>query len=112
MALIQQVLEIVRKRNPNEPEFLQAVTEVLESIRPVIDRSKKVRDARILERLVEPERMIQFRVPWIDDKGQIQVNRGFRVQMDQRPRPLQRRVTFSSDGLREHHQVPCVRTSI
>src|SRR5204862_5897842 len=63
-------------------EFLQAVTEVLESIRPVIDRSKKLRDARILERLVEPERMIQFRVPWIDDKGQIQVNRGFRVQMN------------------------------
>src|SRR5215467_3613038 len=82
MALIQDVLEIVKKRNPNEPEFLQAVTEVLESIRPVIERSKKVRDARILERLVEPERMIQFRVPWIDDKGQIQVNRGFRVQMN------------------------------
>src|SRR5436190_11665731 len=82
MALIQEVLEIVRKRNPNEPEFLQAVTEVLESIRPVIERNKKYRDAKILERLVEPERMIQFRVPWIDDKGQIQVNRGFRVQMN------------------------------
>src|SRR5712672_1876112 len=82
MALIQEVLEIVTKRNRNEPEFLQAVTEVLESIRPVIDRSKKLRDARILERLVEPERMIQFRVPWIDQKGQIQVNRGFRVQMN------------------------------
>jgi len=63
MALIQEVLEVVKKRNPNEPEFLQAVTEVLESIRPVIDRSKKCRDAKILERLVEPERMIQFRVP-------------------------------------------------
>src|SRR6184192_3201908 len=82
MALIQEVLEIVRKRNPNEPEFLQAVTEVLESIRPVIERNKKYRDAKILERLVEPERMIQFRVPRIDDKGQIQVNRGFRVQMN------------------------------
>src|SRR6058998_1594887 len=82
MALIQEVLEIVKKRNPNEPEFLQAVTEVLESIRPVIERNKKYRDAKILERLVEPERMIQFRVPWIDGKGQIQVNRGFRVQMN------------------------------
>src|SRR3989440_12502381 len=82
MALIQEVLETVRKRNRNEPEFLQAVTEVLESIRPVIDRSKKIRDAKILERIVEPERMIQFRVPWIDDKGQIQVNRGFRIQMN------------------------------
>jgi glutamate dehydrogenase (NADP+) len=82
MAHIQDVLEVVKKRNPNEPEFLQAVTEVLESIRPVIERSKKCRDAKILERLVEPERMIQFRVPWTDDKGEIQVNRGFRVQMN------------------------------
>src|SRR5499425_222603 len=82
MALIQEVLEVVKKRNPNEPEFLQAVTEVLESIRPVVERYKKYRDGKILERLVEPERMIQFRVPWIDDKGQIQVNRGFRVQMN------------------------------
>jgi len=82
MGLVQQVLEVVKKRNPNEPEFLQAVTEVLESIRPVIERHKKYRDGKILERLVEPERMIQFRVPWIDDKGQIQVNRGFRVQMN------------------------------
>src|SRR5207237_10887589 len=82
MGLVQQVLEIVKKRNPNEPEFLQAVTEVLESIRPVIERHKKYRDGKILERLVEPERVIQFRVPWIDDKGQLQVNRGFRVQMN------------------------------
>jgi glutamate dehydrogenase (NADP+) len=82
MGLVQQVLEIVKKRNPNEPEFLQAVTEVLESIRPVIERHKKYRDGKVLERLVEPERMIQFRIPWIDDKGQIQVNRGFRVQMN------------------------------
>src|SRR5439155_720430 len=82
MALVEEVLGIVKKRNPNEPEFLQAVTEVLESIRPVIQRNKKYRDGKILERLVEPERVIQFRVPWIDDKGQIQVNRGFRVQMN------------------------------
>src|SRR5499427_5052756 len=102
MALIQDVLEIVKKRNPNEPEFLQAVTEVLESIRPVIDRSKKVRDAKILERLVEPERMIQFRVPWTDHKGQIQVNRGFRVQMNSALGPYK-------GGLRFH---PTVTASI
>jgi glutamate dehydrogenase (NADP+) len=82
MALIQQVLETAKKRNPNEPEFIQAVTEVFESIRPVVERNKKYRDGKILERLVEPERMLQFRVPWIDDSGQIQVNRGFRVQMN------------------------------
>ncbi|HZS16486.1 MAG TPA: NADP-specific glutamate dehydrogenase [Candidatus Udaeobacter sp.] len=82
MGLVQQVLEIVNKRNPNEPEFLQAVTEVLESIRPVIQRNKKYRDGKILERLVEPERVIHFRVPWVNDRGEIQVNRGFRVQMN------------------------------
>ena len=82
MAAIGEVLEIVNRRNPNEPEFLQAVTEVLESIQPVIVRHKKYRDAKILERIVEPERMITFRVPWQDDKGQFQVNRGFRIQMN------------------------------
>src|SRR5881628_373756 len=102
MALIQEVLETVKKRNPNEPEFLQAMTEVLESIRPVIERNKKYRDAKILERLVEPERMIQFRVPWIDDKGQIQVNLGFRVQMNSALRPYK-------GGLRFH---PTVSASI
>src|SRR5207302_6165588 len=102
MVLIQEVLEIVKKRNPNEPEFLQAVTEVLESIRPVIQRSKKCRDAKILERLVEAERMIQFRVPWIDDKGQIQVNRGYRVQMNSALGPYK-------GGLRFH---PTVSASI
>jgi glutamate dehydrogenase (NADP+) len=80
MGLIQEVLEVVKKRNPNEPEFLQAVTEVLESIEPAILKHKKYREGRLLERLVEPERQIIFRVPWLDDKGQVQVNRGFRFQ--------------------------------
>ena len=110
--LIQEVLETVKKRNPNEPEFLQAVTEVLESIRPVIDRSKKLRDAKILERLVEPERMIQFRVPWINDKGQIQVNRGFRVQMNSALGPYKGGLRFHPTVYAEHHQVSRVRTSI
>ncbi len=82
MSHIEEVLETVRKRNAHQPEFLQAVTEVLESIRPIIQQEKKYRDAKILERIVEPERLIHFRVPWIDDHGEIQVNRGFRVQMN------------------------------
>ncbi|MCX8109444.1 MAG: NADP-specific glutamate dehydrogenase [Verrucomicrobiae bacterium] len=82
MGLIEDTLEIVRKRNPGEPEFLQAVTEVLESIEPAIERHKKYQDARILERIVEPERVIIFRVPWEDDRGKFQVNRGFRIQMN------------------------------
>jgi len=82
MGLIQDTLEIVKKRNPNEAEFLQAVTEVLESIEPAVKRHKKYRDGNILPRIVEPERVIMFRVPWQDDKGQFQVNRGFRIQMN------------------------------
>src|SRR5438093_12428699 len=82
MGPVQEVLEIVKRRNPNEPEFLQAVTEVLESIEPAVQGHKKYRDGKILERLVEPEQMIQFSVAWIDDKGQIQVNRVYRVQMN------------------------------
>jgi glutamate dehydrogenase (NADP+) len=102
MGLIQEVLEIVKKRNPNEPEFLQAVTEVLESIEPTVQRHKKYRDGKILERLVEPERLIQFRVPWVDDKRQIQVNRGFRIQMNSALGPYK-------GGLRFH---PTVNASI
>jgi len=82
MSYTQEVLEVVRKRNANEPEFLQAVSEVFESIEPVIARQKKYRDAKILERIVEPERMVVFRVPWQDDQGNFQVNRGFRIQMN------------------------------
>ena len=76
------VLEAVTKRNPYEPEFLQAVTEVLESIEPVIEKRPDLVEAGIVERLVEPERQIIFRVPWIDDNGKVQVNRGFRVQFN------------------------------
>src|SRR5438045_8735640 len=80
-GLVEEVLEIVKKRNPNEPEFLQAVTEVLVSLEPAVQRHKKYRDGKILERIVEPERMVQFRVRWIEHKGQIHVKRGWRVQL-------------------------------
>ena len=82
MGLIQDTLEIVRKRNASEPEFLQAVTEVLESIEPAIQKHRRYRDSNILQRIVEPERMFVFRVPWQDDKGTFQINRGFRIQMN------------------------------
>ena len=102
MNSTQEVLDIVHRRNPNQPEFLQAVTEVFESIAPVIERRKDYRDANILERIVEPERMIQFRVPWIDDKGKVRVNRGFRIQMNSALGPYK-------GGLRFH---PTVNASI
>ena len=76
------LLESVKKRNPNEPEFIQAVTEVFVSLQPVIDQRPDLVEAGVVERIVEPERQIIFRIPWIDDKGKIQVNRGFRVQFN------------------------------
>jgi len=82
MSYIDDVMELVLKRNPAEPEFHQAVKEVLDSIKPAVDRHPEFKENRILERLVEPERVIMFRVPWIDDKGKVQVNRGFRIQFN------------------------------
>jgi len=77
---VDRILETVKKRNPGEPEFLQAVVEVLRSIAPALDRHPEYVEARIVERIVEPERVILFRVPWLDDSGRVQVNRGFRIQ--------------------------------
>ncbi len=79
-ANLDQFLQDVAARNPGQPEFLQAVTEVMESLWPFIEKNPKYADNALLERLVEPERIIQFRVSWMDDKGQVQVNRGFRIQ--------------------------------
>ena len=82
MKAAEQFVAEVVARNPNEPEFHQAVREVVESVYPVVEASKAYRDARILERLVEPERVVMFRVPWVDDQGQVQINRGFRIEMN------------------------------
>jgi glutamate dehydrogenase (NADP+) len=79
---IAEVIEVMGRRNAGEPEFLQAAREVLESLGPVVERHRKYKDSRILERLVEPERQIMFRVAWQDDKGRPQVNRGFRIQFN------------------------------
>lgn len=77
---LENFLEYVRLRNPNEPEFLQAVEEVMGSLWQFIEQNPRYAEDAILERLVEPERVIQFRVTWVDDKGNVQVNRAFRVQ--------------------------------
>jgi len=82
LSYINEVMELVIKRNPAEPEFHQAVREVLESLGPVIERHDEYRKNKVLERLVEPERVIMFRVPWTDDKGGIHVERGFRVEFN------------------------------
>ena len=94
----EHILGLVRAKNPAEPEFHQAVREVVESITLVIERHSEYRANKILERLVEPERVIMFRVPWVDDQGDIQVNRGFRIQMNSAIGPYK-------GGLRFHPSV-------
>ena len=79
---VSNLMAEVKAKNPNEVEFHQAVQEVVESLTLVMDRNPQYRKAKVLERIIEPERVIMFRVPWQDDAGEIHVNRGFRVQMN------------------------------
>ncbi|MFO7687714.1 MAG: NADP-specific glutamate dehydrogenase [Desulfobacterales bacterium] len=95
---MDDMLQLVVNKDPQEKEFHQAVSEVLESVKPVLDQNPIYRQSRILERLVEPERVIMFRVPWLDDQGQPQVNRGFRIEMNSALGPYK-------GGLRFHPSV-------
>jgi len=95
---IEDVLNVVKMKNPAEPEFHQAVQEVFDSLRPALAKHPEFRVARILERIVEPERVLMFRVPWLDDQGNVQVNRGFRIEMNSAIGPYK-------GGLRFHPSV-------
>ncbi|MBN1932542.1 MAG: NADP-specific glutamate dehydrogenase [Desulfobacterales bacterium] len=95
---MSDIIQIVKSKDPTEKEFHQAVGEVMESVKPVLDRNPEYGNAKILERLVEPERVILFRVPWLDDQGTIQVNRGFRIEMSSAIGPYK-------GGLRFHPSV-------
>ncbi|MBQ4617531.1 MAG: NADP-specific glutamate dehydrogenase [Clostridia bacterium] len=92
---LKKVYADVEARNPNEPEFQQAVYEVLESLEPVIEQNPKYQEAGIIERMVEPERQIFFRVPWVDDNGKVQVNRGYRVQFNSAIGPYKGGIRFN-----------------
>ena len=99
MSYVDEVLALVKAKNASEPEFIQAVTEVLESLRAVVDANEeKYRKYAVLERLVEPERIISFRVPWVDDKGEAHVNRAYRVEFNSAIGPYK-------GGLRFHPSV-------
>lgn len=91
---IERVLSLIKKRDPNQPEFYQAAHEILMSLLPVVEKEPQYLD--VLERLIEPERVVQFRVPWIDDKGQLQVNRGFRIQFSSAIGPYKGGLRFHS----------------
>ncbi len=79
---INNFVTAVAERNPNEPEFLQAVHEVAEAVIPFIENNKKYHDKMLLERMVEPERVVMFRIAWIDDAGKTRINKGYRIQMN------------------------------
>ena len=102
MTYVEQVLEDLKKRNPNEPEFHQAATEILTTLAPVVEAHPEYEKAGLLERFVEPERVVMFRVPWVDDNGKTHVNKGYRVQFNSAIGPYK-------GGLRFH---PSVNLSI
>ena len=82
MTYSEKVIAELRERYADQPEFLQAATEVLETIQPALDAHPEFEEQALLERIVEPERVIMFRVPWVDDEGKVQVNRGYRVEFN------------------------------
>ena len=91
---IQEFMDFVKMKNPGEVEFHQAVQEVAESLMPFISKNPKYKKHKILERMVEAERIVSFRVSWVDDKGEIQVNRGYRVQMNSAIGPYKGGIRF------------------
>ena len=95
---VATLLANVKAQNPAEPEFHQAVQEVAESLTLVLDRHREYRQAKILERIIEPERVLMFRVPWLDDRGEVQLHRGFRIEMNSAIGPYK-------GGLRFHPSV-------
>ncbi len=98
MSYVSEQLEKLKAKNANEPEFIQAATEVLTSLEPVFEQNPKYEENGILERITEPERVIMFSVPWVDDNGKVQVNSGFRVQFNSAIGPYK-------GGLRLHPSV-------
>ena len=113
MSYISEVIAATEAKNPGQPEFMQTVREVLESLAPVIEANEELyRKNAILERLVEPDRQVMFRVPWVDDKGVPHVNRGYRVQFNKRNRALQRRFEIPSLRQPQHHEIFGLRANL
>jgi glutamate dehydrogenase (NADP+) len=98
MSIAKEIIEKVKAKDPGQPEFLQAVTEVVESLTLVLDKHPEYRSSKIVERIIEPERVLMFRVPWMDDQGEVHVNRGYRIEMNSAIGPYK-------GGLRFHPSV-------
>ena len=109
---VSQLMADVKAKNPAEPEFHQAVQEVVESLSIVLERHPEYRHAKILERIIEPERVILFRVPWVDDQGQVRVNRGFRIEMNSAIGPYKGGLRFHPSVNLGHPEVPGLRAGV
>nr|WP_119058003.1 NADP-specific glutamate dehydrogenase [Candidatus Ornithobacterium hominis] len=94
MSLLEKFIQKIKENNPNEPEFHQAVEEIAESILPFIEENERYQNKKLLERIAEPERIIMFRVPWVDDQGEIQVNKGYRIEMNSAIGPYKGGIRF------------------
>ena len=106
MSYTQKVLDELKARYPEQPEFIQAATEILGTIQPALDAHPEYEEAALLERLVEPERIVMFRVPWVDDQGKVQVNRGYRVEFNSAIGPYKGGLRFNPTVNPGHAQVP------
>ena len=112
MSYVQRIIDQVKAKDPDQPEFIQAVTEVMSTLEPVIEAHPEYEEVKILERIVEPERIIQFRVPWVDDKGEVQVNRGFRVEYNSAIGPYKGGLRFNPTVYLGIVEVPGLRADL
>ncbi len=103
---VEQFMARIKAKNPAEPEFHQAVQEVSESLIPFMEEHPRYRYAKILERIAEPERVLMFRVPWMNDKGEVEINRGFRIEMNSAIGPYKGGLTVSSHRQSRNSQIP------
>ena len=110
-SYLQGVYEDVCKKNAHEPEFLQAVGEVPESLQPVVEQNQRLAKSGVIDRIVEPERSLLFRISWVDDHGRVQVNRGYRVQFSTAMAPPGGSLQFHPSQITVHHQIPGLRCS-
>ena len=109
---VKSLMAEVKAKHPAEPEFHQAVEEVAESLTLVLERHPEYKTAKILERILEPERVIIFRVPWVDDQGDVQINIGYRIEMNSAIGPYKGGFKISPICKSRHTKVPCIRAGI
>lgn len=106
MSYAERILEELKAKNADQPEFIQTATEILSTLGPALDAHPEYEENALLERFVEPERVVMFRVPWVDDSGKVQVNRGYRVEFNSAIGPYKGGPSLQPHGYARHAEVP------